>query len=136
MGIVLLVWRMWVSDVALMCMPECRWQCSDPVCETSCQVVCPSVLCENVQCSFDSCVCDDFTEASVSWCETPALGVSTSECEVSSLGVGCVSENNSSCACEASCVVEECYWSCEADITCPRPSCELICESSSCAWEN
>ena len=121
--------------VSLACHPECRYQCDDPVCPAKCQAICSQPNCNilykvgdgnftvldgfspncNCQCTNDGCEADQCPQCEA-LCE-----------EFTSCPEGAI--------CEIQCLPIQANWYCEKPTNCPKPICELSCESPACAYE-
>lgn len=118
---------------ALACHPECRWACDDPVCNATTSVVCQPSVCmivcteadDRLQCSnrTDLCSVRLPTEDACEMDECPrAETVCPSVSQVCRKPLGC----------QFLCEAPQCTWAVKKPSNCPRPRCELQCESPAC----
>jgi len=117
---------------ALGCHPECRYQCSDPVCPAKCQAVIEPPQCQ-AQCSNNvytpSCYFSCHAELSGNQCEADQCPLVTILC--SPLTCYNVPVNTT---CQILCEEPVANWKCTKPtvIECPEPECQLFCELPAC----
>jgi hypothetical protein len=114
----------------LACHPECRWQCSDPVCPAICAPICEAPVCQ-ICVNRTSLVC-----ANTRYCfiQYPTLD---DACEADSCPIVevicpnlCYGLDN----CTVLCSQPMCSWQCSKPTNCPHPVCELQCEHPACEY--
>jgi len=105
----------------------CKWQCTNPICEETCEPVCAAPICK----TFCDKVIANSCETS---CEKPACKVvcpntqDASTCQALCEPAAC--ETKCQRTCESHCGVPQCVLECKKPKSCPNPTCNLVCDTN------
>lgn len=105
------------------CHPECRYQCSDPVCTATCAPVCERPACSMIN-NTEPCEPRCSVECAADQCESDQCPACQVLCEAPPARCGPHAE--------IQCGPLACAWQCEIPVRCPKPICHLQCEKPAC----
>jgi hypothetical protein len=113
--------------------PECRYQCSDPICHAVCAPKCDPPLCAAV-CQEGSTCQSGYAPNCRTVCVTVDVSPSDS-CPVCEIVCDPLSASACTGNCTALCQEPNCGWDCrKPQINCAYPTCTLMCEQPACAY--
>lgn len=117
------------------CLPQCRYECTDPKCDETCTPTCLAPECQTR--------CPKMSDASFQ--KTCKMTCQEPKCENQCPKTGC---GNSECAlcktvchkpecsvtcapdCTTVCKQPKCTWDCAKPTDCPKPECKMVCEDA------
>ena len=109
--------------------PECSYQCDDPICAAVCEPICKPIVC-NILCSQgESSNCNPIQCGTQCPTDQDILG-SCPLCEITCQPLRCLPNN----ICEIQCHAIECSWKCVKPNDCPYPRCQLQCQAPACEF--
>lgn len=109
------------------CQPQCLWHCTNPKCEETCTPVCAAPTCKTFCKPVDPSTCT--TECQPPECSVicPKSGTAGTKCSTVCGPPTCETKCHQDC--QSKCADPICSFDCTRPTDCPKPDCQLTCDS-------